>query len=69
MLMDASLAKAYQARLLSVFLEVDERNKCALGLYGKLGFRPVAERPDYYRAPDGRRTKAIVMRRDLERRT
>ncbi|MEO1747755.1 MAG: ribosomal protein S18-alanine N-acetyltransferase [Pseudomonadota bacterium] len=65
MLMDAVLAEAYGQRLTSVFLEVDETNRPASLLYSKLGFQPVAERPDYYQMPDGRRTKAIVMRRDL----
>lgn len=68
MLMDAALADAYQKRLESVYLEVDEFNQAARALYTKLGFKSVAERPDYYRLDDGRRAKAVVMRRDLEQR-
>ena len=66
MLMDAVLAETYRQRLTSVFLEVDEANVAASSLYTKLGFRAVAERPDYYRLPDGSRGKAIIMRRDLD---
>ena len=66
MLMDAVLAEAYRQRLSSVFLEVDEANTAASLLYTKLGFHAVAERPDYYRLPDGSRGKAIIMRRDLD---
>jgi len=65
MLMDAALAEAYGQRLTSVFLEVDETNRAASSLYAKLGFHAVAERPDYYQLPDGRRSKAVIMRRDL----
>ena len=68
MLMDAVLAQAYRQRLTSVFLEVDEANMAAVSLYAKLGFHAVAERPDYYRLPNGSRGKAIIMRRDLEQR-
>ncbi|MEO0542298.1 MAG: ribosomal protein S18-alanine N-acetyltransferase [Pseudomonadota bacterium] len=66
MLMDAALAEAYRQRLSSVFLEVEENNRPAASLYTKLGFHMVAERPGYYRQPDGSRSKAIVMRRDLD---
>ncbi|MEM1375829.1 MAG: ribosomal protein S18-alanine N-acetyltransferase [Pseudomonadota bacterium] len=66
MLMDAALSRAYSERISSVFLEVDENNKGALRLYTKLGFIPVGERPDYYRQDHGRRSRAIIMRRDLE---
>ena len=64
--MDAVLAKVYHQRMSAVFLEVEEANKPAFSLYSKLGFSSVAERPDYYRLPDGGHGKAIVMRRDLE---
>lgn len=48
-----------------MFLEVDETNATALGLYGKLGFVKVGERHAYYQRPDTARTTALVMRRDL----
>ncbi|WP_223479156.1 ribosomal protein S18-alanine N-acetyltransferase [Oricola indica] len=64
-LMDAVLRKAHGERIESVFLEVDETNAPAIALYRKLGFFQVGGRPDYYRDKAGRRTAALVMRRDL----
>lgn len=64
-LMDAVLSKAHRDRIESVFLEVDETNRPALALYRRLGFFQVGGRPDYYRDPSGRKTAALVMRRDL----
>jgi ribosomal-protein-alanine N-acetyltransferase len=64
-LMDAVLAKAHRERIESVFLEVDETNKPAIALYKKLGFFQVGGRPDYYRDRSGRKSAALVMRRDL----
>ncbi len=49
----------------TLFLEVDDGNSAALGLYRKLGFEKVGERPAYYAAADGRRSTALVMRRVL----
>lgn len=49
----------------TLFLEVDDGNQSALGLYRKLGFEKVGERPAYYTAPDGRRATALVLRRVL----
>ncbi|MDH6265051.1 ribosomal-protein-alanine N-acetyltransferase [Rhizobium sp. SG_E_25_P2] len=49
----------------TIFLEVDEGNVSALGLYRKLGFRQVAERKGYYADGDGGRSTALVMRLDL----
>ena len=48
-----------------VLLEVAENNAPARALYDRLGFRTVATRKDYYRTPDGSRTTALVMARDL----
>lgn len=64
-LMDAVLAKAHGERIESVFLEVDEINKPAIALYRKLGFFQVGGRPEYYRDRSGRKSAALVMRRDL----
>jgi [ribosomal protein S18]-alanine N-acetyltransferase len=64
-LMDAVLAKAHHERIESIFLEVDEGNNPAVRLYRKLGFFQVGGRPDYYRDKAGRRSAALVMRRDL----
>lgn len=48
-----------------VFLDVAADNAAALALYTGAGFRPIAERKDYYRRPDGGRVTALVMRTDL----
>lgn len=47
-----------------VFLEVDEGNNAALGLYRKLGFRQISERRGYY-SEGGAKSTALVMRLDL----
>ena len=49
----------------SVFLEVDDGNHAALGLYRKLGFEKAGERPAYYTDDKGRKSSALVMKRDL----
>lgn len=49
----------------SLFLEVDDGNHAALGLYRKMGFQKVGERPAYYTDKNGVRTTALVMKRDL----
>jgi len=48
-----------------MFLEVDDGNHSAINLYRKLGFETVGERPAYYADTNGRRSAALVMRRDL----
>ncbi|MBT9372110.1 N-acetyltransferase [Rhizobium sp. CSW-27] len=64
-LMQAALREAQDRGAESMFLEVDEMNAPAVGLYRRLGFQQVARRPAYYAAADGTRTAALVMRRDL----
>lgn len=64
-LMDAVLRALHAERAEALFLEVDETNHPAIGLYRKLGFLQVGRRPSYYRTADGRRTAALVMRREL----
>lgn len=49
----------------SIFLEVDDGNTAALGLYRKLGFEKVGERPAYYADKNGVKSTALVMKRDL----
>lgn len=49
----------------TLFLEVDDGNHAALGLYRKLGFAKVGERPAYYTDKNGVRSTALVMKRDL----
>ena len=64
-LMEAVLRTLHADRAEALFLEVDETNVPALSLYKRLGFREVGRRPGYYEQPDGPRSAALVMRRDL----
>ena len=64
-LMQAALREARMRGADDIFLEVDEVNHAARGLYGKLGFIKAGERKAYYAAADGSRSSALVMRRDL----
>jgi ribosomal-protein-alanine N-acetyltransferase len=65
MLMDAVLRHLHSERAEALFLEVDETNLPALALYRRLGFRDVGRREGYYSSREGRKTSALVMRRDL----
>lgn len=64
-LMDAVLRHLHHLRAEALFLEVDETNAPAIALYRRLGFREVGRRANYYDGSDGRRSSALVMRRDL----
>jgi ribosomal-protein-alanine N-acetyltransferase len=64
-LMDATLRHLHNARASMLFLEVDELNLAALGLYRRLGFKQVGKRPGYYETAAGR-SAALTMRRDLK---
>lgn len=44
-----------------VFLEVDEDNKAAIGLYRGLGFAEIGVRENYYRRADGTASNALLM--------
>ncbi|MGH6859281.1 MAG: GNAT family N-acetyltransferase [Phyllobacterium sp.] len=63
-LMDATLRHLHNARAGMLFLEVDELNMPAIGLYRRLGFKQVGKRPGYYETAAGR-VAALTMRRDL----
>ena len=64
-LMGATIRKLKTEGCRTLFLEVDEENPAALGLYGRLGFVRAASRPAYYRDANGLTTTALVLRRDL----
>ena len=64
-LMDAVLRELHKQRADALFLEVDETNTAAVSLYRRLGFREVGKRSGYYSTETGRKSSALVMRRDL----
>ncbi|OHV73193.1 GNAT family N-acetyltransferase [Ensifer sp. LCM 4579] len=64
-LMQAVTREALVKGAEAIFLEVDETNEAAIGLYRKLGFSKVGERRAYYQGAGGARTAALVMRLDL----
>lgn len=74
-LMNEMIRRCLADRLQNIFLEVDESNARALGLYASLGFREAGKRKAYYRnASDDRSTgeggnvpgDALIMRLDLK---
>lgn len=64
-LMQAAIREAIDRGAEEMFLEVEETNSPAVGLYRRLGFVEVARRPAYYASADGTRSAALVMKRDL----
>lgn len=64
-LIRAACLRAWEAGVLEVFLEVSVENAAARGLYGRLGFREVGRRPDYYEDAVGAARDALVLRRAL----
>jgi ribosomal-protein-alanine N-acetyltransferase len=58
----------YQARVRGVdrcFLEVSAQNAPAIALYESAGFAGAGVRRSYYLAPDGQRSDALVLTRNL----
>ncbi|MDF0603050.1 GNAT family N-acetyltransferase [Psychromarinibacter sp. C21-152] len=47
------------------FLEVAADNRAALALYRGAGWAEAGRRPGYYRAPDGARTDAVILKKAL----
>lgn len=64
-LMQAAIRQARSTGGQEMFLEVDDGNTSAIALYRKLGFEKTGERPAYYEDGKGRKSAALVMRRDL----
>lgn len=64
-LMRIVLANLHADRVAEVFLEVDEDNKSAIALYKRVGFEQVAIRKNYYNLGEGKKSHALVMRRDV----
>lgn len=62
-MMDETIRRLYFLRVGALFLEVDESNEPAIGLYRRLGFREVGRRANYYA---GGTANALVMRADLK---
>ena len=48
-----------------IFLEVDEHNSAAIGLYMGFGFYGVGKRASYYQLPNGEAADALIFRLDL----
>ncbi len=59
-LLDEVLARAREADVQRVFLEVRPTNTNALALYRKRGFHRIARRPAYYQARDGREDAEVL---------
>jgi len=55
-LIDEMIRRCLTDRLNEIFLEVDETNLAAIGLYRKLGFKEVGKRKAYYPSRDGEDT-------------
>lgn len=64
-LMQAAIREARIRGGEEMFLEVDDGNASAIALYRKLGFEKAGERRAYYEDGSGRRSAALVMKRDL----
>ncbi|HUG63495.1 MAG TPA: ribosomal protein S18-alanine N-acetyltransferase [Methylomirabilota bacterium] len=64
-LMDAAMRRLYHDRVHALFLEVDEANAAARGLYARLGFREVGRRRNYYTPTTGGAASALILRADF----
>jgi [ribosomal protein S18]-alanine N-acetyltransferase len=65
-LLAETLRQARNVGARAIFLEVEEINAPAIGLYKRFDFVKVGERLGYYRRKDGSRATAIVMRKILD---
>lgn len=64
-LIEEAMRRLYADRIEALFLEVEEANAPAVGLYRSLGFREVGRREAYYAAAGDGSGGALVMRCDL----
>lgn len=62
-LLDEILTVARESEVEEVFLEVRPSNETAIKLYRKKGFHQVANRPEYYQAPQGREDAAVLSKK------
>lgn len=64
-MMEEVLRHLYREWVRTLHLEVESGNEPALGLYRRLGFVEVGERPAYYAQGSGAPRRALVMRRQV----
>lgn len=65
-LLDANLLAVAKRGVRRIFLEVEDGNVAAMTLYRKAGFVEVGRRENYYRAANGTRAHALVLRYDAK---
>ena len=63
--MEDALRRLYRDGVATCFLEVDQANEPAMGLYRSLGFAVIGERKGYYQASGPGGGTALVMRVQL----
>jgi ribosomal-protein-alanine N-acetyltransferase len=63
--MEEALRCLYRDLVPEIFLEVDEGNAAAVGLYRSLGFVEVGRRKGYYSSGEGPGGTALVLRLQL----
>ena len=65
LLMEEAMRRVYREGAAACFLEVDQANQAAMGLYRSLGFEVIGERKGYYQASHAGEGTALVMRVQL----
>lgn len=64
-LLGVHLGRLQGAGVKVLFLEVDEQNSAARALYARFGFETAGRREGYYRARNGARSSALILRREM----